>query len=714
MPLGRKRKGKKKGVAASATGKAAKTPKPTREDKALMGLTQDSVEVRAKRFVEDMESARKQPKEGKRRAVDGAAKQKARLLDQRGLVQRSTGQPLTMPEASLVVSMTIKLITSPFSTLASGVSYISGAWKGLTAVFDTVVALTGISRSTVGGCFKSFCESDGEFIELSDPSNRGRGSPSVDRVSLRKLKPAQLEAIEKFCEHRNDNEGFVSLMKLMLYMEFGPMEDTDEPPLADGLKVAISRSSLSYIMRKHLGYEYRYTKKKGVLMKGIKRQMRMRRFAIELARAKNLEAKGTHILVWTDESYIHQNHAPLTSWTKEGTGGAIGRTSSKGKRLIFLHAITKDGPLVTRDNNNTPIVEGGMSMEPMKEELTAEWIWPSKTKNKDYHESMDGHEFERWLKCRLIPTFKQNYPNKKMILIMDNAPYHHQLCRDYFPEGKTPNNCTKELLAHILRTAYREKINSSGAGATRGNNPNRWPLKLKVNRGGETHEFDVPEDEPMANSKHRNGVRGAKAVQTGAAGTVYCRYPRGPSTEELQVAAKGWLKANVPEALDSKVERLFRDEGWSIVWTPPYCPTFQPIEEFWGGGKQRAGIMYKPGRTLEQVKVHLRNGWYGAPKKSWHDGKKRDALNCADLIRRSDGAVNAWIAKDIKYNENGLTGTLSNLGNVSEWTDTGKLDDRGEPLDWPTYLNINDMNDGVEEEEEEEEEEDIEEEEEGQ
>ncbi len=32
--------------------------------------------------------------------------------------------------------------------------------------------------------------------------------------------------------------------------------------------------------------------------------------------------------------------------------------------------------------------------------------------------------------------------------------------------------------------------------------------------------------------------------------------------------------ANKPEALESKVEVKFRDMGWKIIWTPPYCPKF--------------------------------------------------------------------------------------------------------------------------------------------
>ncbi len=39
---------------------------------------------------------------------------------------------------------------------------------------------------------------------------------------------------------------------------------------------------------------------------------------------------------------------------------------------------------------------------------------------------MDGTMFMKWVDIRLIPAFKAKYPGKTMILILDNAPYHHE------------------------------------------------------------------------------------------------------------------------------------------------------------------------------------------------------------------------------------------------------------------------------------------------
>ena len=135
----------------------------------------------------------------------------------------------------------------------------------------------------------------------------------------------------------------------------------------------------------------------------------------------------------------------------------------------------------------------------------------------------------------------------------------------------------------------------------------------QAGHSGPDKEFPISAAEPEAWVAHRAGTW--KAPTTGAEGTVYERQKKhgsgGPSSVDLGIATTAWLKEHKPEALDSKVERLFREKGWKIIWTPPYCPKFQPIELVWGVGKQRAGTLYRTGRDLEATKRHLRRRWYG-------------------------------------------------------------------------------------------------------
>ena len=148
-----------------------------------------------------------------------------------------------------------------------------------------------------------------------------------------------------------------------------------------------------------------------------------------------------------------------------------------------------------------------------------------------------------------------------------------------------------------------------------------------------------PAVEPEDSRAHRED--GAKAPARGEAGTVYARKgPNGPSESELTAAMVESLKANNPQALDSKVEAMFRARGYGIVWTPPYYPKFQPIELVWGAAKQRASGMYFVGRDLMTTRLHLRMGFYGGD-----DGQGRSwkAVDVTGFWRTAQGHINAWI-----------------------------------------------------------------------
>ena len=103
---------------------------------------------------------------------------------------------------------------------------------------------------------------------------------------------------------------------------------------------------------------------------------------IVYADALKLERRGTHVIVYLDESYVHQNHAPTESWLKEDGDGRVERSSSRGRRVIILHAITKDGPLGSEDtamkwSGDTPHPGEGVQQ-------TAECLWVSASNSGDY------------------------------------------------------------------------------------------------------------------------------------------------------------------------------------------------------------------------------------------------------------------------------------------------------------------------------------------
>ena len=120
--------------------------------------------------------------------------------------------------------------------------------------------------------------------------------------------------VEKFIETSNSKAGpgKVTLKEIQKHM----LEHA--PP---SLRVRIPRSSLSYMLRKHMGYVYAYTKKKGALIKGEKRHARIRRFVIEMHPALKEQEKGRptvglcnhHGEPWVDVLSPRQNGAE-TCW----------------------------------------------------------------------------------------------------------------------------------------------------------------------------------------------------------------------------------------------------------------------------------------------------------------------------------------------------------------------------------------------------------------
>ena len=145
---------------------------------------------------------------------------------------------------------------------------------------------------------------------------------------------------------------------------------------------------------------------------------------------------GTHVCVYMDKSFIHTNHSIRKGFYKEDQ--RANRSNSKGRRLVILHAITRDGPLCSINKTGHPVDtcewgETGKETDtphttepPPPDLLTAELLWVAHSYCGDYHNNMNPELFIKWTKKRLVPTFKKLYPGKEMILILNNAPYHHK------------------------------------------------------------------------------------------------------------------------------------------------------------------------------------------------------------------------------------------------------------------------------------------------
>lgn len=113
-----------------------------------------------------------------------------------------------------------------------------------------------------------------------------------------------------------------------------------------------------------------------------------------------------------------------------------------------------------------------------------------------------------------------------------------------------------------------------------------------------------------------------------------------------------------------------------MLWTPPYSPDLQPIEKFWGVGKNHAADNYVEGQKMMETVRLLREGWYGTGDKFPvnHPSFKKE-VSCAALVKNSirlatekfvplckglSGGI-GWLIVDPTYKKGNLTLPIDTL-----------------------------------------------------
>ena len=109
--------------------------------------------------------------------------------------------------------------------------------------------------------------------------------------------------------------------------------------------------------------------------------------------------------------------------------------------MIFINAITKNVPLwdfdVIKESpidkikwkgdtshvNYTNIKTINEAADPPP--LTSDLIWISNSHTGDYHDNINCKMFMKFMTTKVIPLATRNYPSMQMVLVMDNATYHH-------------------------------------------------------------------------------------------------------------------------------------------------------------------------------------------------------------------------------------------------------------------------------------------------
>ena len=201
------------------------------------------------------------------------------------------------------------------------------------------------------------------------------------------------------------------------------------------------KCTIYYCLKKRLGLRYANAGKPKPVFTAARKCSAIV-FCKNYDEALKLQRAGTHIIVYIDESYCHDNRAISRTWNEDGV--IPNRPRGKGALMIIVHAMTRDGFLLPPGELYDV---GKWKCGPVP---TAEMIFRAKYANKnrvpDYRDTMDSEFFVYWVKNRLVPAFENRYLGKKIILVCDNAPYHHSMGDD----GFTPNSLSKTEIVEKL------------------------------------------------------------------------------------------------------------------------------------------------------------------------------------------------------------------------------------------------------------------------
>ena len=421
------------------------------------------------------------------------------------------------------------------------------------------------SPHTIRSVMKEFQSTN--TVPIPDNSHRGRGNPN--HPFYHETGPT-LE-VELFIHQR--------LHDVQLNNVFESCRSLCEE-VKEQFNVVVSHSTMNRWLHA-LGYQY--GKKHFVHQPSAYRYALIRKHIYKYAQALKEQEAGQAILVYMDESYIYSKHCPLRLWYSLASARKNHiRGENKGKRIIIMHAMTKDGLLEVEGVEPSNILtELYHSCALIFDEVCKDDITPA-----DYHDTINGEKFIAWIQTRLLPTFRAKYGNTmKMYLVLDNAKYHHHRGPDWF----SATNKTKGQLADFLRQRGVKQIT------------------LDDGRIIKSNKFS-------ADCRGRNGG--------------------GATIEQLKIAVKQHLSQH-PEINTTVPQQLFDDAGYELLYTPPYVSELQPIELIWAYTKSIVAHLSHRNRTTQEAAVQTRQAMEQVTKEL-----------CQDVINHSHKFIDAFMQSE--------------------------------------------------------------------
>lgn len=198
------------------------------------------------------------------------------------------------------------------------------------------------------------------------------------------------------------------------------------------------------------------------------------RYVVQWAQGLEDERNGTAVCVYTDQSFCHQRHGrwqtvvdasdpnQIVTPHKSGPRASVPTGGEKGKLVIIVHAITRDGLVAERAE------DGSLYRPPFERKYdcggikpSAELIYPvGQPPSDDYHDSLNGASFIAWVMLRLFPAFWRQFGHQRMYLVLDNCKVHNTRPPGFVPASKSQ---TKAKLAGVLRAHGVQYVDAENA-----------------------------------------------------------------------------------------------------------------------------------------------------------------------------------------------------------------------------------------------------------
>ncbi|XP_045174542.2 uncharacterized protein LOC123535853 [Mercenaria mercenaria] len=250
---------------------------------------------------------------------------------------------------------------------------------------------TGVGMTTVRKIRKESFSGEGRNEENLDPLP----ASSSEKVKTNRIVPDDFDC---GVIRRKIREFYVMRKQL-------PTVGKIHKELASDIGFHGSITSLRKIL-KNLGYRW---KKCGSNRKVLMEKPDVSRLRCEYVRKVKQYRDSGYDLVYLDETWIDTSHTAKYCWQSVEERG-VAAPFNKGQRLIVVHAGGQNG-----------FVPG------------AELVFKANCATGDYHHEMNGPNFEKWLKEKLLPSLRV-----KCVIIMDNASYHS------VQSEKTPSSSTRK------------------------------------------------------------------------------------------------------------------------------------------------------------------------------------------------------------------------------------------------------------------------------